>query len=50
VLFRSFYDIRLTPNVRVAVTAQERHEFSETVLGFRIRADFDVSGLGRLFE
>jgi hypothetical protein len=45
-----FYDIRLTPNVRVAITAQERREFSETVLGFRIRANFDVSELGRLFE
>ncbi|NJR59066.1 MAG: carbohydrate porin [Cyanobacteria bacterium CRU_2_1] len=45
-----FYDFRITPNVRVGTTAQLRDEFSESVFGFRIRADFDVTELGRLFR
>jgi hypothetical protein len=44
-----FYDVRLASNIRAGVTVQERNEFSETVLGFRIRADFDVTGFGRGF-
>ncbi|NJN86892.1 MAG: porin [Leptolyngbyaceae cyanobacterium SL_7_1] len=39
-----FYDVRLTPNLRMGVTLQERNGFSETILGFRVRADFDLLG------
>gem|GEM_PF-924431 len=42
-----FYDFRITPNLRAAVMVQERNEFSETVLGFRVRTDFDISSLFR---
>ncbi|HEY9644281.1 MAG TPA: carbohydrate porin, partial [Coleofasciculaceae cyanobacterium] len=37
-----FYDFRVTPNVRAGVTVQERDGFSDTVLGIRVRADFDI--------
>ncbi|MEB3294765.1 MAG: carbohydrate porin [Synechococcales bacterium] len=37
-----FYDIKLTPNLRGAVMLQERNAFSETVFGFRVRANFDL--------
>ncbi len=42
-----FYDFRITPNLRAAVMLQERNGFSETVLGVRIRTDFDLSPLFR---
>lgn len=42
-----FYDFRITPNLRAAVMLQERNSFSETVLGVRIRTDFDISSLFR---
>ena len=42
-----FYDFRLTPNLRAAVTLEERNEFTETVVGFRVRTDFDLSSLFR---
>ena len=42
-----FYDFRITPNLRAAVTLEERNEFTETVLGVRIRTDFDLSSLLR---
>ncbi len=38
-----YYDFRLSPNLRGAVMLQERNEFSETVAGFRIKTEFDVS-------
>ncbi|MEO1510069.1 MAG: hypothetical protein AAFU84_20710 [Cyanobacteria bacterium J06633_23] len=41
-VLETFYDIRLAPNARAAVSLQFRDEFSETVLGFRIRADWDL--------
>jgi hypothetical protein len=44
-----FYDFRLSPNLRAGATIQQRNEFSETVFGFRVRADLDVTGLGRQF-
>ncbi|NEO48377.1 MAG: carbohydrate porin [Moorea sp. SIO4A3] len=40
-----FYDVRVSPNVRAGVTLQGRDEFSDTILGVRVRADFDVSNL-----
>ncbi|MBD2022060.1 hypothetical protein H6F43_17930 [Leptolyngbya sp. FACHB-36] len=38
-----YYDFRISPALRAAVTLQERNEFSETVLGFRIKTEFDVT-------
>lgn len=37
-----FYDARLSPNLRAGITFQERNGFSDTVLGIRVRADFDL--------
>lgn len=45
-----FYDFRITPNLRAGVTLQAFDQFSETIAGFRIRADFDSSDFGRLFR
>ncbi|MBD2091542.1 carbohydrate porin [Microcoleus sp. FACHB-1515] len=39
-----FYDARISPNLRAGISFQQRDAFSETVLGFRIRADFDLLG------
>lgn len=41
-VLETFYDIRLAPNARAGVSLQFRDEFSETVLGFRVRADWDL--------
>ena len=41
-VLETFYDIRLAPNARAAVSLQFRDEFSETILGFRVRADWDL--------
>ncbi|MBX2863166.1 MAG: carbohydrate porin [Leptolyngbyaceae cyanobacterium MAG.088] len=41
-VLETFYDIRLAPNARAAISLQFRDEFSETVLGFRVRADWDL--------
>lgn len=43
-----YYDFRLTPNLRAGLTLQERNNFSETILGFRIKTEFDVLPLRRL--
>lgn len=45
-----FYDVRLTPHLRAGVTIQQRDGFSETVMGFRVRADVNAAELGRLFR
>lgn len=46
-----FYDVRLSPILRAAVSLQERNQFTETVLGFRIKTEFDVSSLlGKVFR
>jgi hypothetical protein len=46
-----FYDVRLSPILRAAVTLQERNQFTETVVGFRIKTEFDVSSvLGKVFR
>ncbi|MEM9805267.1 MAG: hypothetical protein AAF959_08295 [Cyanobacteria bacterium P01_D01_bin.56] len=41
-VLETFYDIRLAPNARAAISWQIRDEFSESVLGLRIRADWDL--------
>jgi Carbohydrate-selective porin, OprB family len=41
-VFEVFYDTRLSPNLRAGVSVQQRDGFSETILGFRIRADFEL--------
>ncbi|MEM6254549.1 MAG: hypothetical protein AAF821_16655 [Cyanobacteria bacterium P01_D01_bin.156] len=41
-VLETFYDIRLASNARAGVSLQLRDEFSESVLGFRIRADWDL--------
>ena len=41
-VLEAFYDFRLSSNLRAGVMVQERNGFSDTVLGLRIRADFDV--------
>jgi hypothetical protein len=46
-----FYDVRLSPILRAAVTLQERNQFTETVVGFRVKTEFDVTSLlGRVFK
>ena len=41
-VLETFYDIRLAPNTRAAISWQLRDEFSESVFGLRIRADWDL--------
>ncbi len=38
-----FYDVRVLPRLRAGITLQQRNEFSETVAGFRVRTDLDIS-------
>ncbi len=46
-----FYDVRLSPILRAAVTLQERNQFTDTVVGFRVKTEFDVTSLlGRVFR
>ncbi len=42
-----FYDFRALPNLRLGLTVQERQNFSETVLGVRVKTEFDVTPFGR---
>jgi hypothetical protein len=37
-----FYDFRVSPNLRLGFTVQERNQFSETVVGFRLKTQFDL--------
>ncbi|MGB3614393.1 MAG: hypothetical protein WBA10_11435 [Elainellaceae cyanobacterium] len=37
-----FYDLPIRRNLRAGVTLQQRNDFSETVVGFRIRNDFNI--------
>ncbi|MEM6350217.1 MAG: carbohydrate porin [Cyanobacteria bacterium P01_D01_bin.14] len=41
-VFEVFYDVRLAPNIRVAVDWQQRNGFSETYIGVRVRADVEL--------
>jgi hypothetical protein len=45
-----FYDLRLNSFLRAGVSLQGRDELSETVLGFRLRADFDLTGPRGIFR
>ncbi|KAM3099009.1 hypothetical protein ACKFKG_04245 [Phormidesmis sp. 146-35] len=42
-----YYDLRVSKFLRAGVMVQQRNEFSETVVGFRLRTEFDVSPRGR---
>lgn len=42
-----FYDFRLSPHLRAGVTLQARDEFSETIAGFRVKTEFDLTSFGR---
>ena len=37
-----FYDLPIRRNLRAGVTLQQRDDFSDTVVGFRIRSDFNI--------
>jgi len=37
-----FYDARISPNFRAGVTLQARDEFSDVILGFRVRTDWQI--------
>lgn len=43
-----YYDFPVAKFLRVGVTFQELNQFSETIVGFRVKTEFNV--LGRLFE
>ena len=45
-----FYDFRVTPYLRAGVSLQARDEFSDVVAGFRVKTEFDLLGIGRLFQ
>lgn len=38
-----FYDFEVLPNIRMGFTFQQLNQFTESVAGFRIRSDFDLS-------
>ncbi|KAB8333275.1 porin [Scytonema tolypothrichoides VB-61278] len=42
-----FYDFEFLPNLRFGFTVQGRDGFEETVLGVRVRTEFDVTPRGR---
>jgi hypothetical protein len=42
-----FYDFQFLPNLRLGFTLQGRDGFEETVLGVRVRTEFDVTPRGR---
>lgn len=37
-----FYDFQISSNLRLGFTVQERNQFSETVVGFRLKTQFDL--------
>lgn len=43
-----FYDFSVLPNLRLGFTLQQIDGFSETIAGFRIRTEFDVTPRGSL--
>ena len=45
-----FYDFRVTSYLRAGVTLQARDEFSDIVAGFRVKTEFDLLNLGRIFK
>ncbi|AFY33500.1 carbohydrate porin [Calothrix sp. PCC 7507] len=42
-----FYDFQFLPNLRLGFTVQGRDDFSETVVGVRVKSEFDVTPRGR---
>lgn len=42
-----YYDFKFLPNLRLGFSVQGRDEFSETVLGVRVKSEFDVTPRGR---
>jgi hypothetical protein len=42
-----YYDFQLIPNLRLGFTVQGRDNFSETVVGVRVKSEFDVTPRGR---
>lgn len=43
-----YYDFPFLPNLRVGFTVQGRDSFEETVLGVRVKSEFDVTPRGRV--
>ncbi len=43
-----YYDFKFLPNLRLGFTVQGRDEFEETVVGVRVKSEFDVTPRGRL--
>lgn len=46
-VLEAFYDFQLIPNLRLGFTVQGRNDFSETVVGVRVKSEFDISPRGR---
>ncbi|NJO56972.1 MAG: carbohydrate porin [Richelia sp. RM2_1_2] len=42
-----YYDFQFLPNLRLGFSVQGRDDFNETVLGVRVKSDFDVTPRGR---
>jgi hypothetical protein len=42
-----YYDFQFLPNLRLGFTVQGRDKFEETVVGFRVKSEFDVTPRGR---
>ncbi|MEM7713516.1 MAG: porin [Cyanobacteria bacterium P01_A01_bin.68] len=45
-----YYDFKFLSNLRLGFSVQGRDDFNETVLGIRIKSNFDVTPRGRLFR
>ncbi|MCJ8283535.1 MAG: hypothetical protein MJK14_28060, partial [Rivularia sp. ALOHA_DT_140] len=45
-----YYDFKFLPNLRLGFSVQGRDDFNETVLGVRVKSDFDVTPRGRLLR
>lgn len=43
-----FYDMQVLPNLRLGFSIQQVDDFSETIAGFRVRTEFDVTPRGSL--
>lgn len=46
-VFEAFYDFALLPNVRVSFSFQSLNEFSDSILGVRVKTEFDMTPLQR---
>ncbi|PPS41470.1 carbohydrate porin [Chroococcidiopsis sp. TS-821] len=45
-----YYDFRFLSNLRLGFTFQERNDFSETIFGFRLKTEFNVSPIESIFQ